>query len=622
MSFRRRLALFFALIVVVPMAGLALLLVVVTREANVGKTDAQLGQALETAEAVFATERKRSRAALDRIAEDAGLSAAIRAGDPAAARSRAAALAATGEAASVRAYDRGGNELAHVGAPLAIAGVRAELQQADANIGAVEVAARSARGYLREVEELTGVRGALVRGQRAITENDAIDPGALPQSGDVEIRGEEARAGSIVLDEPAGDSTRLTLLARPEADGVLDSEPIIAAGLVLFFGLALIFTLTLMRTLQAQVQAMLDAAVRIGRGDFSERLPEEGGDELAALARQFNLMSGQLAEKIGQLELERERLQASFHRLGEAFASGLDRRALLEIVVESAVDACHADAGRIRQEGDAGPVVGAELDEEALSVLAETEALAAERQGIQSASRDRHHALAHALEPVAGRGGSMAIVREDGPFGASERTTFTYLARQARISIENASLHELVARQALTDALTGLANPRRLHETLESEIGRARRFEHPLSLVMLDIDDFKEMNDTYGHLQGDEVLRQIAAVLQSLSREVDEPARYGGEELCVVLPETDLQGAYEVAERMRKQIAATEIPRLDDGETLRVTASFGVAILREGVDEASKLIADADDALYRAKRAGKNRTERAPARSAGAAEPR
>jgi diguanylate cyclase (GGDEF)-like protein len=134
-----------------------------------------------------------------------------------------------------------------------------------------------------------------------------------------------------------------------------------------------------------------------------------------------------------------------------------------------------------------------------------------------------------------------------------------------------------------------------------------------VGLVLLDLDDFKNVNDTYGHQQGDLVLREVARVLRETSREIDEPARYGGEELAVVLPGTDLEGAYNLAERVRAGIEELALPLLDGEGVLSVTASFGVATLPGSADDMRDLVAAADEALYRAKRAGKNRTVRAEA---------
>ena len=136
----------------------------------------------------------------------------------------------------------------------------------------------------------------------------------------------------------------------------------------------------------------------------------------------------------------------------------------------------------------------------------------------------------------AGVGGLLTVARRDRPFTSADREIFTSLAGQATISLENINLHELVRRQAVTDELTGLSNHRRFQETLEAELERGARFGQEVGLLMLDVDDFKRVNDSFGHPQGDEVLRAVARVLRDCSRDVDEPARYGGEEMAVILP--------------------------------------------------------------------------------------
>ncbi|HXD58153.1 MAG TPA: GGDEF domain-containing protein, partial [Thermoleophilaceae bacterium] len=184
---------------------------------------------------------------------------------------------------------------------------------------------------------------------------------------------------------------------------------------------------------------------------------------------------------------------------------------------------------------------------------------------------------------------------------------------QAAVSIENANLHETAQRLAVTDELTGLFNVRHFQEALENEVERSRRFSSPVGLAMLDIDNFKKVNDTYGHQQGDVVLVEVARALRSLSRDIDVPARYGGEELAVILPQTDLDGAELLAERMRAAVADLAVKRLDGQGVLKITASFGVAAFPESADARKSLIAAADAALYRAKHGGKNQVQRADA---------
>jgi diguanylate cyclase (GGDEF)-like protein len=225
-------------------------------------------------------------------------------------------------------------------------------------------------------------------------------------------------------------------------------------------------------------------------------------------------------------------------------------------------------------------------------------------------NREGAHALSGPLRRIGEPGsniGVMTVARRDEPFGPGERDVFLYLIGQAAASIENVALHELVSEQAVTDDLTQLSNKRAFRNFAEREAARARRFEHSLSLLVLDIDDFKQVNDTHGHLQGDEVLRRVARALDAESREIDMPARYGGEEFVVGLPETGLQGAEELAERVRERIAAERVPLVATDGTLKVTASIGVASLPDSAGDVESLIAAADTALYAAKRGGKNR---------------
>lgn len=177
---------------------------------------------------------------------------------------------------------------------------------------------------------------------------------------------------------------------------------------------------------------------------------------------------------------------------------------------------------------------------------------------------------------------------------------------------------EARASEARVDALTGLSNRRALEESLRAEISRAERFGHPLAVVLLDLDHFKQTNDSYGHAAGDVVLRHVSRLLWKTARQGDTVARFGGEEFVVVLPETDPDGARRFAERLRVAVEACTV----DG--MRTTASFGVAAFIAG-DDADSLLTAADEALYRAKESGRNRVERAtrneppaPPRSAAA----
>jgi diguanylate cyclase (GGDEF)-like protein len=168
-----------------------------------------------------------------------------------------------------------------------------------------------------------------------------------------------------------------------------------------------------------------------------------------------------------------------------------------------------------------------------------------------------------------------------------------------------------VASQAATDGLTGLGNRRTLDEELVLEWRRADRVGDSLAFVLLDLDDFKQVNDTHGHQAGDAVLRAVGRILREGVRQVDLAGRYGGEEFALILPETDLFGAVKLAERLRVELETTPIA-VSAGKTLQITASFGVA-LKDELQSPDELVGAADEALYAAKRAGKNRVIPDPA---------
>jgi two-component system cell cycle response regulator len=164
--------------------------------------------------------------------------------------------------------------------------------------------------------------------------------------------------------------------------------------------------------------------------------------------------------------------------------------------------------------------------------------------------------------------------------------------------------HEIVFRMAVTDGLTNLANRKQLDTMLSEEIPRAHRHGRELSVLMLDIDHFKRINDTHGHLTGDSVLRSLASILSKRLRPNDRLGRYGGEEFCAILPETPLGNAARIAEELRALVESHAF--LADDQQIGVTISIGVGALQQGMGVAD-LYRSADEMLYKAKRAGRNR---------------
>lgn len=192
-----------------------------------------------------------------------------------------------------------------------------------------------------------------------------------------------------------------------------------------------------------------------------------------------------------------------------------------------------------------------------------------------------------------------------------DRMVLSAVSSELVVAVENSRLYQLTKRLSVTDELTDLYNYRFLQQRLDDEIGRARRYSKTLSLLMLDIDSFKAINDTYGHLVGDAVLADLGHVLKVNVREVDIVARYGGEEFSVVLPETDAAGAFIVAEKIREAVSLHRFSDADGEGTVRVTVSIGLANFPAHADDKESLLKAADDAVYQAKTLGRDRV-RAP----------
>ncbi len=189
------------------------------------------------------------------------------------------------------------------------------------------------------------------------------------------------------------------------------------------------------------------------------------------------------------------------------------------------------------------------------------------------------------------------------PLADDELEVLETLAVHAATAMEAARLHEATSHASEHDALTRLANRRRLEADLASECDRSLRYARPLSFVMIDLDHFKAVNDTHGHARGDEVLQQVATVIEEALRTTDTAYRYGGEELAVIVRESDLAAAHVLAERLRDRI---EHAFCELGET-PVTASIGVASMPQHGATPQTLVAAADAAMYRAKADGRNR---------------
>jgi diguanylate cyclase (GGDEF)-like protein len=614
MSFRTRLTSFFVLIVVVPMAAVGVLVFRLIGDSEQGKVDARASGLAAAAARLYESQAAMARADARAIARGLTL------GSGPALRSRLSRLA--GDAGLSRiTVTRGHAVIADVGDPNAVAPGSATLLRRGIG-GSVTITASTltAGEFAGDLTSVPGVRVLIREGRRTLGAAPSGTTGALASQGNVTVGGVDYRAVTQSFPGFGSARTRVTLLSDRSitASSLTSSRLVAAVFIVAFLLLAFAFSVLASRALQGQISRFLEAARRLGSGDFSSPIPTEGRDDFAALGAEFNSMSTQLAGRLDELSQERARFGEAIRRIGETFASNLDRPALLELALKTAMDAVQADRGRLSVRSAADQPL-AEVARVGSLARAEELVLKAERGALSSGSLGEAAAEVSVLSVALGAGapgaralGLITVGRSGRSFTDDERELLLSLAAQTTLAVENVELHLQVRRQAITDELTGLSNHGSFQDLLTAEVEQVRRYHHQVGLIMIDLDDFKAVNDTYGHQQGDVVLKHVAHALRDTSRDADSPARYGGEEMALILPHTDLDGSYAIAERLRSTIENLRIPGPDG--PLRVTASLGVAASSAG--DKDLLIAEADAALYAAKRQGKNRTMRAQPQTA------
>ncbi|WP_329018868.1 diguanylate cyclase [Micromonospora rifamycinica] len=431
----------------------------------------------------------------------------------------------------------------------------------------------------------------------------------------------------LVLSVPGGQSSGL---------------PVVLLGAVLLAAaLAVLTAWRLARVTTRPLVELAGAVDRVAGGDLTARVPVRSRDEIGRLAAAFNRMIRETAGYVAALTSSRDQLRGHLGVLGDTLASTHDLQRILRVILHSAIAATGARAGAVLLRDDAGMLVGqcaeglagrcpAGTDPEELrmpvgaGVVGAVAATGEPQRGrVRPGPTPPGEPWCETYVAVpftapageaAGRDPAVGVLvlydRLGGDeFDDDDLATLRTFAGHAAVAVENVRVHEEAQRLSLTDPLTGLWNYRYLRESLRREVERANRFGRMLSILVLDLDRFKIVNDSYGHAAGDAVLAEFARRVRGEIREVDLAFRQGGEEFVVLLPETDARGAATVAERLGAAVRETPVVvagHTGTPTTITMSVSIGIAVYPDHAGTGTEVLDAADEALYAAKGAGRD----------------
>ncbi|BEL11266.1 hypothetical protein Q0Z83_094570 [Actinoplanes sichuanensis] len=497
-------------------------------------------------------------------------------------------------------------------------------------------------------EEATAMTAAAYTREITVTAAQRVDAAMLDRLGasaGVAVRlGESAAAAAGTADRnlSAEPGRPLTLTLTVPAAGPTARYLILLLIVLATAVVAVIAARWLARSTTRPLGDLAWAADRVANGDLDTRVPIPRPDELGRLAGTFNRMTRELQSYVQALTASRDQLRRHLAILGDTLSSTHDLDRILPVILRTAMTATAARAGLIllTDPGDgrlaarcgagltgAWDLSPAELTQRRLTpgrgVLGRVAATGTPSRGTSGCVSDEPACDSYLAVPICAPPdeesgpeptvlGVLALYdRLGGPaFEDADLRTLRTFAGQAGVAVHNVRVHEEAQRLSLTDPLTGLWNYRYLREVLRREVERASRFGRMLTVLVLDLDHFKEVNDTYGHPAGDQVLGEFARRIRIGLREVDVAFRQGGEEFVVLLPETDAYGGVIVAERLGAAVRDWPVPvdprRPGLADRIPISVSIGIAVFPEHGATAQDVLDAADEALYAAKNAGRD----------------
>jgi len=440
---------------------------------------------------------------------------------------------------------------------------------------------------------------------------------------------------------PIGAEGRVAVLASTShAPGAAISGRVlwsILGLLILAIAATSILAFMLARLITRPLEELALGAEAVSEGKFDHRIPVRSRDEVGRVAIAFNEMTGRLRETITELHNSRDLLQRAVRRVGETLRSTHDMTQMLEAILDTAADAVNSDAAVLwrftpnRHELYPAHTRGMAADEAHRMRVGEGVAgLVAERavkvilpstsMTVRASRNEPAYPMVVAV-PLYSRErvvGVITVYRRDEarPFTTEDLDAVFFLAEQGGVAIENVLLHEEARRLSLTDGLTGLYNRRYFQMQFRQLLATAVRFERPFSILMLDLDHFKVINDLYGHQRGDAILIEFAERVSGTLREIDTFARYGGEEFIALLPETGLAGGVSTAQKILEVIRNQPFGGGDE-DSIDLTVSIGIACFPDHGESFATLVEAADQALYVAKQEGRDRAASAGAPPSG-----